>query len=144
MSSTSKKVLRFLVSGSLATLTNLTLLFIFTQWLEIWYLLSSVLAFITGLLISFGLQKWWTFKDYSTTTWSRQALWFVLVTIGGVLVNAIFIYLLVEYLFWYYLLAQLISGLLIATANFFLYRSIFRNLNSDESQFFQRESSHLE
>lgn len=54
---------KYALSGGLGVLINLAVLYIFTEKIGIWYLTSSIIAFIISLLTGFFLQKFWTFRD---------------------------------------------------------------------------------
>ena len=70
--------LRYFVCGITATLVNLFSLYIFTDKVGIWYLYSSVLAFLISLLVSFVLQKFVVFKDTNTHKIHHQFYKFLL------------------------------------------------------------------
>jgi putative flippase GtrA len=116
------KIFRFLISGGAAAGTNLFILYAVTEWFGIWYLLSSVIAFIIAFFVSFVLQKYWTFKDHSTDMIHRQMVIYFAYALLGVLVNTLFVYIFVEIFGIHYFVAQFISSGLIAIANFFVYR----------------------
>lgn len=126
------KIARYITAGGLATAVNLATVYALTEWLSIYYLLSSAAAFGLGLLISFVLQKFWTFEDHSRQLIHRQALSFSLTALAGLSLNATLVYSLVHYFGQHYLLAQIFSGIIIATINFFIYqRLIFRPANHE-------------
>ena len=62
---TQMRIVRFLISGSSAAGINLGTLFVLTHFFDVWYLLSSVVAFSVSFFVSFTLQKFWTFNDAS-------------------------------------------------------------------------------
>ena len=53
------KIVRYLISGGTAAAINLSLLFLLTEFVGMWYLASSVLSFIAGFTASFLFQKFW-------------------------------------------------------------------------------------
>ena len=120
------KFVRYVISGGLATLTSLVVAYILTDVLQLWYVISTALGFCIALSISFVLQKFWTFRRTEMERVHVEATQFAMVAIGGLLFNTLFVYVLVEYVHLHYLLAQICSGALIAVANFFCYRFIFR------------------
>lgn len=120
------KLVRFVIAGGSATAVNLGILFILTHFLGIWYLLSSIIAFLCAFTVSFSLQKFWTFRDHIKEDMHKQASLFFLSMIGGIIANTLILYFLVEYQHFHYLLAQMISGIIIAVANFLIYGKIFK------------------
>lgn len=119
---------RFLIAGSIATGTNLGLLYLFTQFFGIWYLISATIAYVISFFLSFVLQKFWTFAHTSLVHTRREMAWYALNNILGLLFDLIGVYLLVEYAHMWYMAAQFIILSMIALWNFFIGRDfIFKN-----------------
>lgn len=122
------KIGRFLVSGSLATGTNLGVLYVLTDWFGIWYLISATIAFIVAFFISFTLQKFWTFEDGSREGMHFQAGFFLGYTLVCLGLNTLLLYFFVEYIHLHYMVSQILISVLIAVQNYFVYqRLIFRS-----------------
>lgn len=121
------KILRFLISGGVATGADLVLLYVFTDIFGIWYLASSFLAFIIASAISFLMQKFWTFRDHSRAGMPMQAGMYLGIAAVNLGLNTLLVYVLVEQIGFHYLIAQIIVSVFIAIENFFIYqRFIFR------------------
>ncbi len=108
-------------------MTNLSILFILTHWYGLWYLYSSIIAASVATIVSFILQKLWTFQNFSSAVHKQFPLH---VTLGlvNIAVNTAILYVLVEYFHIWYLIAQIISGIILAFVNYFTYKTyIFRN-----------------
>ncbi len=118
------RIVRFIVSGAIATSVNLGSIFVFTHYFDIWYLYSSVIAFGIAFGISFVLQKIWTFQDRSSEHVHTQAALFLFIIILGLGLNTLLLYGLVEFLGIHYLAGQLLSGVCIAVFNFFSYKHV--------------------
>ena len=116
------KIIRFLISGGTSTGVDLAFLFFFTDVLGIWYLASAVAAFIIAFFVSFGLQKFWTFRDHSRDGMHAQAGIYFLVASGNLIFNTLLVYLFVERFGSHYLLAQIVASLIIAGESFFVYQ----------------------
>lgn len=124
---THTKIVRFLISGGVATGIDLVLLYVFTDIFGIWYLASSVVAFTFAFLASFSLQKFWTFRDHSREGIQTQAGIYFLIAAANLGLNTLLVYLLVDYVNLHYLIAQIIVSVFVAVENFFVYqRFIFR------------------
>ncbi len=131
---THAKIGRYLIAGGTAAFTNIALLFVFTDFLGIWYIASAIMAFILAFIVSFTLQKYWTFQDGSKDQIHRQAVIYLTVAVVNLLVNTGLLYLQVEYLGVYYIFAQLIASALIAVESFFVYQIfIFKKKSVIES-----------
>ncbi len=119
-----KDKIKFAISGSLATIVNLFFLYIFFQVLDIEIIYSASLSWILAFLISFNLQKFWTFRNFSNRKIPRQILYYFLIAIISFFLNARWMYLLVESLEVHYLLAQIIIIIVLALLNYFTYKFI--------------------
>lgn len=120
-------VLRYIISGGTAAATHLSLLYIFTEFLGVWYILSSILGFIFAVFVGFSLQKWWTFADKTTDLVHRQFIFYISITGANLFINAAILYFLVEYLGIWYIASQVITSGFLAIITFFIYgKFIFR------------------
>ena len=118
------KVLRYLVAGGSAAAVNLTVYFLCTEYAHIWYVLASVYAFLTAFLVSFLLQKYWTFKEHTHALVKKQLVMY-LVTAGiNILVGAALLYMFVEYANVHHLFAQVLSQGIIAFFTYFIYKHL--------------------
>ena len=124
LSKHSIQVAKYIISGGSAAVVNLSILYIFTEFLNIWYLITASVAYILAFGVSFGLQKFWTFKDHETSDIHKQLSLYLVVILVNLGLNALFVYLLVEHTGIWYMIAQIISGLIIAIESFFVYKLI--------------------
>ena len=116
------RVFRFLLSGGIALGTDLAFLFLFTDVFGMWYLASAIMAFILAFIVSFSLQKFWTFGDHSQEGLHMQIGVYFLVAIINLALNTLLVYLFVEWTGLYYLFAQVVASALIAIESFFAYQ----------------------
>ncbi len=115
---------RYIFSGVLALTANLTLLFIFKNYFNIWYLYASTLAFIISVVVSFLAQKLITFRDKSTDRVHHQFASFVVIALFNVIANGGLMFSFVDMAHIQYMLAQLFSAGIIAVWNLVVYRYI--------------------
>ncbi len=118
-----KKFIKFGISGSTATVVDLSLLFYFRGILGFPLGLSVVLAFVVAFFVSFYLQKLWTFRDGANKKTKRQMVVFLAVA----LFNMTVLYFAVPFLESkgvYYLLAQLLSTLILSIGSFVMYNFV--------------------
>ncbi len=119
-----KKVAKYVVSGGMATVTNLAVLYALTDFLHVYYLVSSVFAFIISIVVSFSMQKFWTFEDSSKDRVHTQFAFYSAVVLANLVLNTFLVYAFVEWLSLWYLIAQFLAGILIAIVSFFAYRNL--------------------
>lgn len=119
-----QQIVRFLISGGTATLANITTLYFLKGILGVWYLLASAVSFSVGFLLSFTLQKFWTFRKKDIDVVHKElalALSVALVNLG---VNTLLMYSFVDYLHFHYIFAQLCTSALIACETYVLYQKL--------------------
>ncbi len=119
-----KDRIKFVISGGLATIVNLFFLFIFFSILDIQIIYASSMSWLLAILISFNLQKYWTFRSFSFKKMSSQVILYLLIAILSLILNARWMYLLVEGLNINYLLAQIIVLFVLAILNYIVYKFI--------------------
>lgn len=120
-------LLRYFICGITSAGINILSLYLFTDTFGIWYLYSSVIAFIISLTVSFTLQKFVVFKDTDTQKLHYQFSKFFVAAVLGVLTNTIFVYLCTDVLGIWYILSQLIAGFFVMIQNFLLYKYLIFN-----------------
>ena len=118
-----KHAAKYYAVGASGVLVNLGLLFILTEYVGLWYFLSYTLAISASITSNFILNKLWTFKGSINS--QRTLLMygkFVSVSILGMAIQLGSVYLLVETLSVYYMLAALISICIAGGINFMINR----------------------
>ena len=121
------EIVRFLIAGTTATLVNMIVLYALTEFAGVWYLLSLTVAFFIAFLISFTLQKFWTFAEKNKERMGNQAIWFFIVQIGGLLFNMLALYIAVDVFDLWYMGAQFFILLFIAASNFLIFKFVIFN-----------------
>ncbi len=122
-----KVYIKYLISGGTAASVDLILLFLFTHFLGFHYLISAILAFMIAFFVSFYLQKFWTFRDNRKEIIYGQMAVYLTVALVNLGLNTGLMYLFVEYLRVWYLLAQVMAGAMIAVESFLIYRFFIFN-----------------
>ncbi len=122
------KIVRYLISGGIATVSNLAILFLLVHFGHIHYLQASILAFAASVAVSFTLQKFWTFQDAPMHDMHTQFARYLAVVLANLALNTLLIYLLVELGELWYLAAQALASVVVAIVGYFGYRHfVFRN-----------------
>lgn len=122
------RIARYLVSGITAAVVDLVALYLLVDVLDLWYLVGATIAFILTLLVSFSMQKWWTFEGSAANPLLTQMAGYLSLSIANIFVNAFLMYVLVSVLQVQYLVAQFFAMGIIAFYGFFAYRYwIFRS-----------------
>ncbi len=114
-------VIRYIISGGTAAMTDLVLLYIFNTLFHVHYLTASVIAFILAFFVSFTLHKYWTFKSHADEI-PKQIIMYLGTSLLGLCLNTILMYLFVGHFHLVVLLSQIIAGALVACCTFFISR----------------------
>jgi len=109
---------RYLICGGIATLTDVSMLYSFTHFLHINYLIAAAGAFITGVIINYSLNIVLVFK--SSGEIRKEFPLFALIGIGGLIWTEIIMWLLVDRLKFYIMVSKLVAIILVLNWNFFM------------------------
>ena len=124
---------RFLFSGGTAFIVNLGLLYFLVDVLGWWYLGASLASFSVAIIVSFIMQKFWTFRDGVLQRTPAQFGFFALIAIFNSGLNVWLMYVFVDWTGIHYLLAQVFSSGLIAGWSFFAYFRFVFNKSAEFS-----------
>ncbi len=106
-----------------ATIVDVLLLYALTEFLNINYLVSATISYCTGLLISFYLQKTYTFKEQHTKRIHLQFTKFTIISLIGLLLNLIILKVFVEIGVWY-IFAKIIAIIIVFFWNYLINKRI--------------------
>ena len=97
---------RFLAIGSITTLADISLLYVLTEWIGIWYLTSACISYCTGGLISYILNKNLNYKNQSTD-YLNQGMVFLGISACSLLLNLGIVFAGVTFMGVSYLIAKI-------------------------------------
>jgi putative flippase GtrA len=101
-------VIKYFVFAGVATVVDLSILFILTEFFSVYYILSAGIAYSAGMLTNFTLNKFLTFEN-NDTQYAKQFSKFFIIALIGLGLNQLIIYLLVENFEIWYMFARVIS-----------------------------------
>ena len=118
-----KHAAKYYAVGATGIFVNLGLLYYLTEYVGLWYFLSYALAISVSITSNFILNKFWTFRD-SVDSQKTIVMYvkFVSVSLVGMAIQLGSVYVLVESLTVYYMLAALISICIAGAINFIINR----------------------
>ncbi|MBU5575065.1 MAG: glycosyltransferase family 2 protein [Candidatus Aenigmatarchaeota archaeon] len=114
-----KKFVKFCIVGAFGTLLNIAVLYVLTEKLYIFYMISAVFAFVVALTSNFILNKIWTFGEKLSERTLYKYSKFFIISILALFVNLIVLYILVEYFQIWYIFSQVLAILISSIVNFF-------------------------
>ena len=118
-----RQILKFGVVGGGAFLIDYSILYVLTEFVGIHYLVSSVISFIISLIFNYILSIYWVF-DVTKKQTSKEIIIFVVLSVIGLGINQLIMYLGVDLLHIYYMINKLAATFIVMVWNF-VTRKIF-------------------
>ncbi|HOY56346.1 MAG TPA: GtrA family protein [bacterium] len=100
------KFVRFSISGVVATLVDVLLLYILVEWLEVWYLIAAVPSFLVGSFVHFLISFGWVFEHEREKRFWHKYLKFTSIHILSLGINLVLMYLFVQFFHTHYLIGK--------------------------------------
>jgi putative flippase GtrA len=116
---TTIQLFRYIFVGGAAFIVDFGSLFILTDFLGVYYLISAAIAFILGLLANYILSVNWVFNRRTVENRTFEFGIFALIGIIGLGLNEVIIWFFTDNLQMYYLYSKIISAVIILFWNFF-------------------------
>ena len=113
-----QQIAKFGVVGILATLLDYGLLFALTEWAGLYYLLSSMLSFSISTIFNYVASVRWVFVVNQKYSKTRNFVLFVILSIIGLGLKALAMWLGVEFLHWHYMIVKIGATALVMVWNF--------------------------
>jgi len=116
--------LRYQLLGSLASIVDFGMLFLLTESFGVYYLFSTGISFTLGLGVNYLVSAHWVFPRGKSRGHTLTFFAFLLLGIGSLALNQIFMHFFTERVHIFYGISKLISNALISVANFFARRTL--------------------
>lgn len=109
---------RYLFVGGFAAIVNIGMLFIFTDLLHLYYIMSNVLSFVLGLIVNYLLSKKFVFQEETSISQSKEFIIYAIIGIIGLGLDTLFVWLFTDITKIYYMISKLISTAIVFIWNF--------------------------
>ncbi len=124
-----KKIIKFGFVGLSGVLVNIGFLYLFTEYMGLYYIIASIVAIEISILSNFLLNDCWTFKlkdevDSYTQNRFQRFFSFQCVSIIGLIINIGILYFLTDFFGIYYLVSNLIGILIVFFWNYLINRHV--------------------
>jgi putative flippase GtrA len=115
-----RQFVKYVITGLVSFAVELSLVYLFTDVLKIWYIYSNSIALFLVFIINFSLNRFWAFR-------SKQPFMKQLITSGmlfalNLVVGNAVMFFFTETVHLYYLFSKVIATGMSVTWNFFLYK----------------------
>lgn len=112
-----KKFLFYGFGGSLSFLITISITYFLTEKLNIYYLISGIIGYLSGWIVNFIFQAYVTFKTKGYLFLLRLTK-FLFFQFIGLLIYSIFLFIFTDILKIYYLISLILSSLITFIINF--------------------------
>jgi putative flippase GtrA len=121
-----KTKLKYASLGLFGEFVDFVVLIILTSFLNVFYLLSTIIAYVSAVFTNFYLHKNYTFKYHTKSMLSflLAFLKYFMVSITGLIITVILMSVFVELIGLHYLLSKLIIGMIVFSLNYNLHSNI--------------------
>lgn len=109
---------RYLFVGGIAALVNIGMLYVFTDFIRINYIVSNILSFTLGLFVNYILSKKFVFQGETTISKTKEFIIYAIIGILGLGIDTFLVWLFTDAFNFYYMISKLISTLLVFIWNF--------------------------
>jgi putative flippase GtrA len=122
-----------MVSGGVAFVVDASLLYILTEWLGLHYLLSTLLSYSVGLLITYAFSILWVFDYRSVESRALEFSVFAVIGVMGLGLTSLCMWLFTSGLGFHYLWSKIITTIIVFVWNFIMKKFLlFRRRKKDE------------
>ena len=108
---------KFGVVGVIAFIVDYLSLYLLTEFLNVYYLISSIISFLLSIIVNYILSIKWVF-DIKKKQSFKDVIIFTLLSAIGLLINLLVMYLSVEVFKIYYMIGKLITTFIVMIWNF--------------------------
>ena len=108
----------YLVCGGVATLVDMSILFVLSNVLQVNHLIAAAFGFLAGVATNYSLNIQLVFKSKGKT--KKELTLFTLIGIGGLLWTEFIIWVLVDNMAFKLMIAKMIAVILVLFWNFFM------------------------
>lgn len=114
---------RYFFVGGFVTLLDMGVLYVLTEFFNVYYLISAGFAFCVGIAVNYVVSISWVFK--SKGEYGKEISVFALIGVGGLFMNQFIMWFFVSLVGFYYMYAKLISTAIVLFWNFGMRRKMF-------------------
>ncbi|MCL2485687.1 MAG: GtrA family protein [Endomicrobia bacterium] len=118
---------KYFFASGMALFVDFSLLFILTDFVGVYYILSATISFIAGLITAYILSKKFIFAKSSISNTKAEFLVFAAIGIAGLIINNLMLWTLTDKLGFYYMYSKFFTAFVTYLWNFFARKYIIFN-----------------
>ena len=112
------QIFKFAIVGGIATVIDFVFLYIFREFCHFPILVSNTLSFCISVIYNYIASVKWVFDVNKEKDAKKQFIIFIVFSVIGVLLNDLIMWISVDFLSIYYLLAKIIATSIVMIFNF--------------------------
>lgn len=116
-------VVRYGIVGGIGTLIHFLVLLLLVRAYSLSPILASAIGFMVVLLLSYQLNKYWTFNQINTVDKSSRFIKYTVVSGCGLILNTSVMYVSIEWLHLNYVIGQALVIVVVPIFNYILNRN---------------------
>jgi putative flippase GtrA len=106
-------LLRLQFTSIIATLADFLITVVFTEFIGLHYMVSNISGSVSGGIVNFLLNRKYVFKISGSNKLTNQVVRYILVWTGSILLNAIGVFLVTEYMNVKYIFSKIIVSIIV-------------------------------
>lgn len=117
------EVIRFVITGGASFIVDFSIMLFLTEKLGFHYLFAASMGFSISVIFNYFLCSKWVFKSQNKRSIQGTTL-FVGSSIIGLIINQILMWFLVEFVHIFYMVAKIITTMIVLIWNFIIKRKV--------------------
>lgn len=118
------QIFKFTIVGGIATVIDFVFLYLFREFCHFPVLASNTLSFCISVIYNYTASVKWVFDVNKEKDAKKQFVIFIVFSVLGLLLNNVIMWITVDFLSIYYLLAKIFATIIVMVFNF-VTRKIF-------------------
>ena len=114
-----KELISYLIFGVLTTVVNIVVYYVFNTWLQVNYLVSNAIAWITSVLFAYITNRKYVFESENTSMFN-ELVKFIGARLSTGIMDMIFMWLLVDVLSMNSMISKIVVNVLVIVLNYVL------------------------
>ena len=119
---TFRQFVKYGIVGSSTVLIDMGLLFVFTEFVGLWYMFSAIISSTAAVTFNFLMNRNWSFKSNGLV--GRQMVKYLTLTAFNYFYGIGALYVFVEVFHLHYLIAKVFIAMMMVTWNFLLFKHV--------------------
>lgn len=126
------QIIKFGLVGVIATVIDYVLLYVLTEFFNIYYLISSIISFSVSVIFNYIASVRWVFDvDKNKNSKIKELVVFIILSVIGLGINQLFMWLLSDKLNIYYMISKLFATVVVMCWNFITRKLFLENNKKD-------------